>query len=91
MTKPLSIEMNDAVAAQLAQAANDIGETPEEFVARAIEARLAAFHSNSFFQRRKKPFDRDAARAWLDDLAEREGGPAPDPDDVLPESYRRPG
>jgi|GEM_PF-6815117 len=91
MTTPLSIEVNDAVAKQLAQAANDIGETPEEFVTRAIAARLAAFHSNAFFQRRKKPFGRDAARAWLNDLAMREGGPAPDPDDILPESYRRPG
>ncbi len=34
--------------------------------------------------------DRDAARTWFNDLAERESGPAPNPDDVPPEGCHRP-
>jgi hypothetical protein len=87
MTKPLTIEIDEAAAAQLVRVANDLGETPEQFAARAIASRLEAFESNVFFARRAKGIDRDAAIAWLGELAAREGAPEPDPDDRLPESY----
>jgi predicted transcriptional regulator len=90
MTKPLTIEIEDAAAEQLQQIANDLGETPEQFAAQAVAARVEAFKANAFFARRAKGLDRDAARNWLADQAAREDAPMPDADDVVPADYVRP-
>lgn len=87
MTKPLTIEIDEGAAERLVRIANDLGETPEQFAARVVAASIESFESNVFFARRAKGIDRDAAIAWLGELAGREGGPAPDPDDRLPEGY----
>jgi predicted transcriptional regulator len=87
MTKPLTIEIDEAAADQLARIANDLGETPEQFAARAVAARIDSFESNVFFARRAKGVDREAAIAWLKELRERSGAPEPDADDRLPEGY----
>jgi hypothetical protein len=88
MTKPLTIEIDEAAAEQLERVANDLGETPEQFAARVVTASVESFESNVFFARRAKGIDRKAALAWLRGLGGREGGAEPDPDDRLPEGYR---
>jgi predicted transcriptional regulator len=88
MTKAVTVEIADEMALTLAQVANDLGETQEQFVARAVAARLDAFHANSFFARRKKDFDRQGAIDWL---LNREGGEPPQPGDELPDGYKRIG
>lgn len=90
MTKPLTIEIDEAAAEQLARIANDLGETPEQFAAHAVTARIESFESNVFFARRAKGIDRGAAIAWLKELKEREGAPEPDADDRLPAGYAPP-
>lgn len=89
MSKPLTIEIDEAAAERLAQIANDLGETPEQYAARVLSANLDSFESNVFFARRAKGFDRAEAAAWLKGVRERAGAPAPDPDDVIPEGYVR--
>jgi predicted transcriptional regulator len=39
MSKPLTIEIDEAAAERLAQIANDLGETPEQYAARVLSAR----------------------------------------------------
>ncbi|OQW61042.1 MAG: hypothetical protein A4S17_09790 [Proteobacteria bacterium HN_bin10] len=87
MTKSLTIQIDAAAAEKLARIANDLGETPEAFAAKAVAASVESFESNVFFARRAKGLDRAAALAWLRELASRQDGPAPDPDDRLPEGY----
>ncbi|NJO35892.1 MAG: hypothetical protein HC869_25230 [Rhodospirillales bacterium] len=87
MTKPLTIPIDEAVAEQLARIANDLGETPEEFAARAVAASLDSFESNVFAARRAKGIDRAAAVTWLKQMKERDGAPEPDADDRLPSGY----
>ena len=54
MTKPLSIEVDGALAEKLARVANDLGETQEQFVPRAVAARLDVLNANSFFRASKE-------------------------------------
>lgn len=86
MTKPVTVEIADELAADLAKVANDLGETQEQFVTRAVAARIETFRDNPFFARRRSDFDRAGAADWL---LGREGGEAPVPGDELPDSYRR--
>ncbi len=86
MTKPLTIEIDEAAVEQLVRIANDLGETPEQFAARAVAARIDP-RVESLFARRAKGIDREAAIAWLKQLRERPGAPEPDPDDRLPDGY----
>ncbi|MBL8547589.1 MAG: hypothetical protein JNL81_14075 [Hyphomonadaceae bacterium] len=85
MTKPLTIEIDEAVAEQLTRIANDLGETPEQIAARAVTASIQSFESNVLFARRAKGLDRSAALAWLRELGQE--GPATDEDDRLPAGY----
>lgn len=89
MSKPLTIEIDEAAAERLAQIANDLGETPEQYAARVLNANLDSFESSLFFARRAKGFDRAEAAAWLKGMRERSDAPAPDPDDQLPDGYVR--
>lgn len=89
MTKPLTIEIDEASAEQLARIANDLGETPEQFAARALAACIDSYESNIFFARRAKGFDRAEAAAWLKGLRERGGAPETDADDRVPDGYVR--
>lgn len=89
MSKPLTIEIDEAAAERLAQIANDLGETPEQYAARVLSANLDSFESLAFFARRAKGFDRAGAAAWLKELRERADAPAPDPDDLVPDGYVR--
>jgi hypothetical protein len=86
MTKPVTVEIADELAADLAKVANDLGETQEQFVARAVTARIETFRDNPFFARRRSDFDSTAAADWL---LKREGGEAPVLGDELPEGYPR--
>lgn len=86
MTKPVTVEIADDMAADLAKVANDLGETQEQFVTRAVAARIETFRDNPFFARRRHEFDRASAADWL---LKREGGEPPVPGDELPEGYRR--
>jgi hypothetical protein len=86
MTKPVTVEIADELAADLAKVANDLGETQEQFVARALAARVEAFRDNPFFARRRSDFDRVGAADWL---LKREGGEPPVPGDEVPEGYTR--
>lgn len=87
MTKPLTVEMADELADALAKAANDLGETEEQFVKQAVAQRLEALEDNPFFARRRKGIDRKAARDWL---LSRQGGEPPEPGDELPPGYTPP-
>jgi hypothetical protein len=89
MTKPLTIEIEENVATQLRRVANDLGETPEQFVARAVAARVEAFNANPFFARKGKGLTREAMLAWLNEKAE-QAAPTPDADDLPPPGYVRP-
>ncbi len=89
MTKPFTIEIDEAAAEQLVRIANDLGETPEQFAARALAASIDSYESSVFFARRAKGFDRGEAAAWLKELREREGAPVPDADDLVPDGYVR--
>ncbi len=89
MTKPLTIEIDEAAAEHLVRIANDLGETPEQFVARAVAASIDSYESSVFFARRAKGFDHAAAAAWLKELRERQGVPEPDADDRVPDGYVR--
>lgn len=89
MTKPLTIEIDEAAAEQLARIANDLGETPEQFAARAVAASIESYESSVFLARHAKGFNRAEAAAWLKELREREGAPQPDADDRVPDGYRR--
>jgi predicted transcriptional regulator len=86
MTKPITIEIDEALAEQLTRIANDLGETPEQVAARAVTTSIQSFESNVLFARRAKGFDRGAALAWLRELADRSAA-SPDEDDCLPEGY----
>jgi predicted transcriptional regulator len=86
MTKPVTVEIADELAADLAKVANDLGESQEQFVTRALAARIETFRDNPFFARRRAEFDRVAVADWL---LEREGGDPPIPGDELPEGYAR--
>lgn len=85
MTK--TVQIADEMAEALAEVANDLGETEEQFVARALAARVETFRNHPFFARRRKGFDRQAALDWWND---RQGGEPPVPGDELPEGYERP-
>jgi len=89
MTKPLTIEIDEAAAEQLLRIANDLGETPEQFAARAVAASIDSYESGVFFARRAKGFDRAEAAAWLKELRERGGATEPDADDRIPDGYVR--
>jgi predicted transcriptional regulator len=89
MTKPLTIEIDDAAVEQLTRIANDLGETPEQFVARAVAASIDSYESSLLFARRAKGLDRGQAEAWLKEQRAREGAPAPDEDDKAPDGYVR--
>jgi hypothetical protein len=89
MSKPLTIEIDEAAAERLAQIANDMGETPEEYAARILKANLDSAESSVFFARRAKGFDRAQAAAWLKEMQARTCAPEPDPDDTLPDGYVR--
>jgi predicted transcriptional regulator len=89
MTKPLTIEIDETAAQQLARIANDLGETPEQFAARAIAASIDSYESSVLFARRAKGFDRAAAATWLKELRQREGAQEPDADDRVPAGYIR--
>jgi predicted transcriptional regulator len=86
MTKPITIEIDDALAERLTRIANDLGETPEQVAARAVTASIQSFESNVLFARRAKGFDREAALAWLRELADK-SPVTTDDDDRLPEGY----
>ncbi len=86
MSKPVTVEIADELAADLAKVANDLGETQEQFVTRALAARIETFRDNPFFARRRSDFDRADAADWL---LKREGGEPAVPGDELPEGYRR--
>jgi hypothetical protein len=86
MTKPVTVEIADEMAVELAKVANDLGETQEQFVARAVAARIETFRDNPFFARRRGDFDKASAAEWF---LKREGGEAPISGDELPEGYRR--
>lgn len=86
MTKPLTIHIDESAAEQLARIANDLGETPEQFAARAVAASIESFEANVLFARRAKGVDRQAALDWLKGMAAR-GQEEPDLDDRLPPGY----
>lgn len=86
MTKPITIEIDEALAERLTRIANDLGETPEQVAARAVTASIESFKSNMPFAQRAKGFDRQAALAWLRELADKSPAAADD-DDRLPEGY----
>ncbi|NWG54316.1 MAG: hypothetical protein HXY28_11395 [Hydrogenophilaceae bacterium] len=90
MTKPLTIEIDEAAADRLARIAREFGETPEQFAAQALAARIESFEASAFFARRAKNIDREAAIAWLKELRARDGAPEPDADDRLPADYTPP-
>jgi predicted transcriptional regulator len=89
MNKPLTIEIDDAAAERLAQIANDLGETPEQYAARVLKANIESFESNVFFARRAKGLDRAEAAAWLRELRERAGAPESDADDRASDGFVR--
>lgn len=89
MTKPLTIEIDEAAAEQLARIANDLGETPEQFAARAVATSIESHETSVLLARRAKGFNRAEAAAWLKELREREGAPQPDADDSVPDGYAR--
>lgn len=47
MSKPLTIEIDEAAAERLAQIANDLGETPEQYAARVLSANLNSLSRTS--------------------------------------------
>lgn len=89
MTKPLTIEIDESAAEQLARIANDLGQTPEQFAARAVAASIESFEASALFARRVKGGDQAAALAWLREMANRAPAPEPDADDRLPAGYTR--
>lgn len=89
MTRRLTIEIDEAAAEQLARIANDLGETPEQFAARAAAASTESHESSVFLARRAKGFNRAEAAAWLKELREREGAPQLDADDTVLDGYSR--
>lgn len=86
MTKPLTIQIDEAAAEQLARIANDLGETPEQTAQRLLAAGIESIEANVMFARRTKNFDRAAALKWLRDLAARTPH-EPDADDCVPDGY----
>lgn len=89
MTKPFTIQIDDEAAEQLRRIANDLGETPEQFAARIVANGVDAYEASLLFARRAKGVDRQAALAWLNDVAARSGSIEPDADDRLPDGFTR--
>jgi predicted transcriptional regulator len=87
MTKPLTIKIDETAAERLARIANDLGETPEQFAARAVATSIDSYESSILFARRSKGLDRAAAAAWLKELRQREGAQEPEADDRVPPGY----
>lgn len=82
-----SLQVSDDLAQEVSRIAEDLGETDEQFVERALVARLKAFRGNPFFARRRKSFDRDAVLEWW---LSRKGGEPPPPEDRIPDDDARP-
>ena len=84
MTKPLTIELPDAVAEGAADAARATGESLEAFVARAVAFEVERERTEKFFSERRARAD--VARAL--EILNRDGGLPPEPGDELPEGYK---
>jgi uncharacterized protein (DUF1778 family) len=85
MSKSVTIQLPDDVAAVIERAQAATGEDLADFLTTAGRERAEALAGNSFFARRAKPFDRAAFLAVL----KREGGEPPQIDDELPEGCPR--
>lgn len=83
MSKSVTIQLPDDVAAVIEQAQAATGEDLADFLTTAGRERAEALASNRFFARRSKPFDRAAFLAVLN----RVGGEPPQPGDEPPEGY----
>jgi hypothetical protein len=83
MTKPLTIDLPDAVAQGAEEAARAAGESLETFVARAVAFEVERERTENFFAARRARAD--IARALQ--ILNREGGERPQPGDELPAGY----
>ncbi len=85
MSKIVTIQLPDDVAAVIERAQAATGENLADFLTNAGKERAEALAGNRFFARRAKPFDRAAFLAVL----RRHGGEPVQPGDELPEGYQR--
>lgn len=86
MTKPLTIDLPDSVAAEAEKIAQAAGENLATFAARAIAFEVERERTETFFTERRARAN--IARAM--EILNRNGGQPPAPDDVLPDGYARP-
>ena len=85
MTKPLTIALPDNIAEDAEKAADAIGESLENFVARAVAVEVERERTERFFAERRGRAN--ATRAL--EILGRAGGEPPQPGDELPDGPSR--
>lgn len=80
MTKPVTIELPETVAADAVEAARAAGESLDAFVARAVAFEIERDRTDRFFADRRARADVQRAL----DILNREGGELPVVEDRLP-------
>lgn len=80
--RKLGLNLPDTLRAEAEEWAKRHGQSLDEYVARAVGAKIEA---DRFFDRSRKPADLE----WFDAFMDREGGEPPRPGDELPPGVER--